>query len=239
MCEGGHEVIIRLDLPRRFAMPSVGFEAIQARVLELRPRVVDRDITRLLIEWRHGHEAARDALLPLVYDELRRIASRQMARERDGHTLQPTALVHEAWMRLANAELDLKDRAHFLAIAARVMRQILVQYARGVNAEKRGAGVPRLELKEDLDVADVSARPLDCDLLALDDALVKLAAHDERKNHIVELKYFGGLTDKEIAEVVGVAIITVRRDLKVAHAFLHWQITGSEGPGPDVSGSAE
>jgi RNA polymerase sigma-70 factor, ECF subfamily len=197
---------------------------------------VEQDITKLLIEWRQGHEAARDALLPLVYDELRRIASRQMARERDGHTLQPTALVHEAWMRLANAALDLKDRAHFLAIAARVMRQVLVQHARGVNAEKRGAGVPRVELKDDLDVADASAAPFDCDLLALDGAMVKLAAHDERKNHIVELKYFGGLTDKEIAEVLGVAIITVRRDLKVAHAFLHWQITGADSPGPAASG---
>ena len=220
MCSGGHKVIIR---PR--------LEPIQARVLQLRPRTVEQDITRLLVEWRQGREGARDALVPLVYDELRRIASRQMARERDGHTLQPTALVHEAWMRLASAGLDLKDRAHFLAIAARVMRQILVQYARGVNAEKRGAGIPRLELKEDLEAADASAAPFDCDLLALDAALVKLAARDERKNHIVELKYFGGLTDKEIAEMLGVAIITVRRDLKVAHAFLHWQITGSGSPG--------
>jgi RNA polymerase sigma factor (TIGR02999 family) len=198
-----------------------------ARCYSSAQEIVEADITRLLIEWRHGHEAARDALLPLVYDELRRIASRQMSRERDGHTLQPTALVHEAWMRLASAELDLKDRAHFLAIAARVMRQVLVQHARGVNAEKRGAGIPRVELKDDLDVADASASQFDCDLLALDDALVKLAAHDERKNHIVELKYFGGLTDKEISEALGVAVITVRRDLKVAHAFLHWQITGA------------
>jgi RNA polymerase sigma-70 factor, ECF subfamily len=197
---------------------------------------VEKDVTRLLIEWRQGHEAARDALLPLVYDELRRIASRQMSRERDGHTLQPTALVHEAWMRLASAELDLKDRAHFLAIAARVMRQVLVQHARGVNAEKRGAGVPRVELKDDLDVADASASPFDCDLLALDDALVKLASHDERKNHIVELKYFGGLTDKEISEALGVAVVTVRRDLKVAHAFLHWQMSGSGNAGPAAAG---
>jgi RNA polymerase sigma-70 factor (ECF subfamily) len=192
---------------------------------------VEPDITRLLIEWREGDERARDALLPLVYDELRRIASRQMARERDGHTLQPTALVHEAWMRLANAQLDVNDRAHFLAIAARAMRQILVQYARGANAEKRGAGLPRVELKDDLEVAATPAAPFDCDLLALEAALEKLAGHDERKNHIVELKYFGGLTDKEIAEVLGVAVVTVRRDLKVAHAFLHWQITGAESPG--------
>jgi RNA polymerase sigma factor (TIGR02999 family) len=192
---------------------------------------VEHDITKLLIEWRQGDEAARDALLPMVYDELRRIASRQMAREREGHTLQPTALVHEAWLRLSGADLDLKDRAHFLAIAARVMRQVLVQHARGVNAEKRGAGVPRVELKDDLDVTGASAAPFDCDLLALDDALVKLAAQDERKNRIVELKYFGGLTDKEIADALGVAVVTVRRDLKVAHAFLHWQMSGSDRPG--------
>lgn len=199
---------------------------------------MEQEITRLLIEWRQGRDAARDALLPMVYDELRRIASRQMARERDGHTLQPTALVHEAWMRLANASLDLKDRAHFLAIAARVMRQILVQYARGANAEKRGAGVPRVALEDDMDVAGMPAAPFDCDLLALDDAMVRLAAHDERKHHAVELKYFGGLTDREIADLLGVAIVTVRRDLKVAHAFLHWQITGSGSPGPAGSGAA-
>ena len=208
---------------------------MQARVLQCRSHVVEQ-ITRLLIEWRHGREAARDALLPLIYDELRRIAARQMARERDGHTLQPTALAHEAWMRLANAELDVNDRAHFLAIAARVMRQILVQHARGVQADKRGGGVARLELDEGLDVA--AAASFDVDLLALDDALAKLAAHDERKSHVVELKYFGGLTDKEIAEALGVAVVTVRRDLKVAHAYLHWQITGSGSPGPAVSESA-
>lgn len=210
---------------------------MHAPVLQCRSNVVEQ-ITRLLIEWRHGREAARDALVPLIYDELRRIAARQMARERDGHTLQPTALVNEAWMRLASAELDVNDRAHFLAIAARVMRQILVQHARGVQAEKRGGGVPRLELNEDLDVAAPAAAPFDVDLLALDDALAKLAAHDERKSHIVELKYFGGLTDKEIAEALGVAVVTVRRDLKVAHAFLHWQITGSGNAGPAVSGAA-
>ena len=205
-------------------------------MLQCGANIVEQNITKLLIEWRHGSEAALDALLPLVYDELRRIASRQMARERGGHTLQPTALVHEAWMQLANAaQLELNDRAHFLAIAARLMRQILVQYARRTNAEKRGSGVPRLELKEELDVSNTSAAPSDCDLLALDEALRKLAAQDERKNHIVELKYFGGLTNEEIAEALGIAVITVRRDLKVAHAFLHWQMSGSDGPGPVTS----
>jgi RNA polymerase sigma factor (TIGR02999 family) len=198
---------------------------------------VEHEITRLLIDIRQGREGALDALLPLVYDELRRIASRQMARERDGHTLQPTALVHEAWVQLAKAAgLDLKDRTHFLAIAARSMRQILVQHARKTNAEKRGAGVTCVELKDDLEAPGGPGPAIDCDLLALDEALTKLAAHDERKNHVVELKYFGGLTDKEIAEVLGVAVVTVRRDLKVAHAFLHWQITGAGSPGGAAAG---
>ena len=191
--------------------------------------IVEQNITRLLVEWRQGNQAALDALLPLVYGELHRIASRQMARERQGHTLQATALVNEAWIQLAHAaNLELKDRAHFLALAARLMRQILVQYARSHNSEKRGGGVPRMELIEALDAGDnaASSAPRDCDLLTLDHAMTKLAAEDERKSRIVELKYFGGLNNDEIAEVVGIAAITVRRDLQVAHAFLQWQMSG-------------
>lgn len=192
---------------------------------------MEQNITHLLIEWRQGNQAALEALLPLVYDELHRVASRQMARERGGHTLQATALVNEAWIQLAHAaKLDLKDRAHFLALAARMMRQILVQYARGHKSQKRGSGAPRLELKEALDVRSASSGgpggPGDCDLLALDQALARLAAGDERKSRIVELRYFGGLTNEEIAEVVGISVVTVRRDLQVAHAFLHWQMNG-------------
>ena len=194
----------------------------------MQPEAVQENITRLLIEWRQGSQAALDALLPLVYDELHRIASRQMARERSGHTLQPTALVNEAWIEMARAaRMELHDRAHFLALASRLMRQILVQYARSHKAEKRGGGVPRLELLEGLD-AGAAPASADCDLLALDRAMAKLAADDERKGRIVELKYFGGLTNAEIAEVLGIAVITVRRDLLVAHAFLHWQINGGE-----------
>lgn len=197
---------------------------------------VEQNITRLLLEWRQGSQVALDALLPLVYDELHRIASRQMARERVGHTLQATALVNEAWIQLAHADnIDLKDRAHFIAVAARAMRQILVQYARSHKSEKRGAGAPRLELIEALDVSGAARggldAPGDCDLLTLDQAMTKLALEDERKCRIVELKYFGGLTNDEIAEVVGIAAITVRRDLQVAQAFLHWQISGAR-PGP-------
>jgi RNA polymerase sigma factor (TIGR02999 family) len=192
---------------------------------------VEQNITRLLMEWRQGDEAALDALMPLVYDELHRIAARHMARERAGHTLQATALVNEVWIRLAGAaRLELKDRAYFLAIAARVMRQILVQYARSHNAEKRGDGAPRLELIDALDSPAAASQPPDCDLLALDQALLKLSEQDERKSRIIELKYFGGLTNDEIAEVMGIAAITVRRDLQVAHAFLHWQMGGSAKP---------
>lgn len=192
---------------------------------------MEQNITRLLMEWRQGSEDALEALLPLVYDELHRIAARQMSRERAGHTLQATALVNEVWIRLAAAsKLELKDRAHFLAIAARVMRQVLVQYARGHNAEKRGAAAPRLEWSDALDSPAAASQPADCDLLALDHALLRLAAQDERKSRIIELKYFGGLTNDEIAEVLGIAAITVRRDLQVAHAFLHWQMGGSPSP---------
>jgi RNA polymerase sigma factor (TIGR02999 family) len=190
---------------------------------------VEREFTRLLLEWRKGDQAALEAMLPLVYDELRRIASRQMARERAGHTLQATALVHEAWMQLAGAaKIDWQDRAHFLAVAARLMRQILVQHARARNAEKRGSGAVRLELNEALDSPAPNSSVSDCDLLALDQAVDKLAGQDERKGRIVEMKYFGGLTNDEIAGVLGVSLATVRRELQVAHAFLHWQMSGEE-----------
>lgn len=205
-------------------------------MLPFDPENVEQSFTQLLVEWRQGSQAALDTMLPLVYDELHRIASRQMARERGGHTLQATALVNEAWIQFAHAsQLELKDRAHFLALAARVMRQILVQYARGHNTAKRGAGVPRLELVEALEAGSAAGSPGDCDLLTLDHAMAKLAVEDARKCQIVELKYFGGLTNEEIAEVVGVAAITVRRDLQVAQAFLHWQISG----GLNEPGSAQ
>ena len=186
--------------------------------------LVEGQFTQLLIEWRQGSQAALEALLPLVYDELRRIAARQMARERPDHTLQATALVHEAWMHLAGAaKIEWQDRAHFVAIAARLMRQVLVQHARAHNAEKRGSGAVRLELNEAL---DNSAASTECDLLGLDHALEKLATHDDRKARIIEMAYFGGLTNEEVATVLGVSVSTVRRDLQVAHAFLHWQMSG-------------
>ena len=185
--------------------------------------LVEREITRLLVEWRQGSQAALDALLPLVYDELRRIAARQMSRERADHTLQATALVHEAWMHLAGAaKIECQDRVHFVAIAARLMRQVLVHHARAHNAEKRGAGAVRLELNEELD----NPAATECDLLGLDQALDKLATNDERKARIIEMAYFGGLTNEEMATVLGISVSTVRRDLQIAHAFLYWQLSG-------------
>lgn len=188
---------------------------------------MSENITRLLVQWRQGDQAALDALLPLVYDDLRRIASRHMASERAGHTLQPTALVHEAWLQIADAAgVEWQDRAHFLAIASRLMRQILVHHARSHNADKRGSGAPRVELSEAFDTPASSPNG-DCDLLALDLALEKLAAEDERKSRVIEMKYFGGLNNEEIAGVLGISAITVRRDMQVAHAFLLWQMSGS------------
>jgi RNA polymerase sigma factor (TIGR02999 family) len=186
--------------------------------------LVEREITSLLVEWRQGSQAALDSLLPLVYDELRRIAARQMSRERADHTLQATALVHEAWMQLAgSAKIECQDRVHFVAIAARLMRQVLVHHARAHNAAKRGAGAVRLELNEAL---DNPAAPAGYDLLGLDHALDKLATNDDRKARIIEMAYFGGLTNEEMAAVLGISVSTVRRDLQIAHAFLHWQMSG-------------
>lgn len=193
---------------------------------------MEGEFTRLLLEWRRGSPAALDALLPLAYGELRRIASRQMARERSDHTLQATALVHEAWLQLAaGARIDWQDRAHFLAVAARLMRQILIQHARAHNAAKRGSGAVRLDLTEALESPASGAAAADCDLLDLDRALDKLAAQDERKGRLVEMKFFGGLTNEEIADVAELSVSTVRRDLQVACAFLHWQVSGAN-PGP-------
>ena len=197
---------------------------------------MEGEFTRLLLEWRRGSPAALDALLPLAYGELRRIASRQMARERSDHTLQATALVHEAWLQLAaGARIDWQDRAHFLAVAARLMRQILIQHARAHNAAKRGSGAVRLDLTEALE-SPASGAAADCDLLDLDRALDKLAAQDERKGRLVEMRFFGGLTNEQIAEVADLSVSTVRRDLQVACAFLHWQLSG---PNPGPAGSSE
>lgn len=183
--------------------------------------VESQAITKLLVDWRQGNQAALDQLTPLVYRELRRIAASHLRRERAGHTLQPTALVNEFYLQLAGvAHLEWKDRAHFLAIASYLMRQILVQHARQHNAAKRGGGVAKLSLDEALTAsADGSA-----EIVALDDALMELAKLDERKSRIVEMHYFGGLKAAEIAEVLDISVTTVGREMKLAHAWLYRQV---------------
>jgi RNA polymerase sigma-70 factor, ECF subfamily len=180
------------------------------------------DITELLVQWSEGDRAALDRLAPIVYDELLRLARLRLSGERSDLTLQPTALVHEAYLKLMDqVRPPWKNRAHFFAIAATIMRRILIDDARRRKADKRGGGI-HITLNEEIDVVD--AKPPD--VLALDLALQSLAQIDERKSRIIELKYFGGLTTEEISEVTGVSVTTVGRDLRLAHAWLHRQIGG-------------
>jgi RNA polymerase sigma factor (TIGR02999 family) len=174
------------------------------------------DITHLLQAARAGDAVARERLLPQVYDELRRLAASYMRRERAGHTLQATALVHEAYLRLAAAEAEASDRVHFFALAAQMMRRILVDHARSRARDKRGGGLAQVTLDESVLLSAES----EAAVLELDDALQKLAAFDERAAHAVELMFFGGLSYEEAGEVLGVSKTTVFEDLKLAKAWL-------------------
>jgi len=173
------------------------------------------DVTVLLQAWSRGDREAMDRLTPLVYQELRRLAAGYMRRERAGHTLQPTALVHEAYVRMVGLRLDWQDRAHFFAVAARQMRHILVDHVRKGRAHKRGGGQPVITFDEALFADERSP-----DLAALDDALDALAAFDADRARAVELRYFGGLTQEEIGHVLGVHVNTVARQLRLAEAWL-------------------
>ena len=175
-----------------------------------------RTVTELLRDWRAGDQRAADQLLPLVYDELRALAAGYMQRERRGHTLRPTDLIGEAYVRLAaGSQPTWDDRSHFFAIAARTMRQVLVDHARKHGAQKRGAGEQAVTFDDDIAVD----RP--AELLALDEALDELTALDHRKARAVELHYFGGLTHEEVARELGVHVNTVSRELKLAEAWIH------------------
>lgn len=181
------------------------------------------EITRLLLAWSAGDQEALRRLTPLVYQELHRLAASYMARERIGHTLQPTALVNEAYLRLVDLQgVGWRDRAHFVAVAARTMRRILVDFARSRGYQKRNGG-ERVTLDESL----VGAGQPGPDLVALDDALTRLEEIDERKSRIVELRYFGGLQVDETAEVLQISPETVARDWRAAKVWLHLQL--SEG----------
>jgi len=188
----------------------------------------EKEVTRLLIAWSNGDQAALEQLTPLVYSELHRLAHRYLGRERKGHTLQTTALVHEAYLRLIDQkEVRWQNRAHFFAIAAQMMRRILVDYARSRNVAKRGGDARQVSLDEAMDVSDERA----ADVIALDEALKSLSDLDQRKGRIIELRFFGGLSIEETAEVLGVSPGTVMRDWTFAKAWLQREINKG---GPDA-----
>lgn len=181
------------------------------------------DLTGLLIEWRQGDRAALDKLTPLVYDEIRRIAHRYMQSEREGHTLQTTALVNEAYLRLADQQkIEWQSRAHFFAVTAQMMRHILIDHARRRHYAKRGGDAHQVPLEE----AVLMSQPRAAELLALDEALNELAGLEPRKSRVVELRYFGGLSLEETAKVLEVSTITVRRDWRAAKAWLYRRMKG-------------
>lgn len=184
-----------------------------------------REITRLLSQLREGHSEAAAKLVPLVYKQLHRLATSYMRHERQDHTLQPTALVNEAYVRLvAQENREWRDRAHFFGVAARLMREILVDHARARQAEKRGGLAKKLSLDPTLEFSSGKSR----ELIALDDALRDLERFDPQQGRIVELRFFGGLTVEETAEVLGVSPRTVKRDWSVARAWLHGQLSSKK-----------
>ena len=185
------------------------------------------DLTGLLIEWAQGDKAALDRLTPLVYDEIRRIAHRYIQREREGHTLQTTALINEAYVRLAGSQnVDWQNRSHFFAVTAQVMRHILIDHARRRRYVKHGGEVQRVAFDLAMNESVVMSQARANELLALNEALDELARLDQRKSRVVELRYFGGLSLEETAEVLEVSLMTVRRDWRAAKAFLYKAVNG-------------
>jgi RNA polymerase sigma factor (TIGR02999 family) len=179
------------------------------------------NVTNLLFLWRDGNHSALEQLIPIVYEDLLGLARARLKHENRECTLQPTALVHESYLRLAEHDrMQWQNRAHFYAIAANTMRRVLIDHARSRKAEKRGAGM-RITLQTGMDVA--AERPPD--VLALDEALKKLAAFDERKSRAIELKYFGGMTTEEIASVLGISVATVGRELRLGQAWLRREMS--------------
>jgi RNA polymerase sigma-70 factor (ECF subfamily) len=182
------------------------------------------DITQLLVEWSDGNQSALDELYPLVYDELHRLARRYMSRERLGHTLQTTALINEAYVRLVDQRnVHWANRSHFFAISAQIMRRILIDHARRHAYAKRGGGAQQISLEEAATVVAGQAS----ELLRLDEALKSLAEMDSRRSQVVELRYFGGLSNEEIAGVLKISENTVTRDWNMARAWLYQQLAGS------------
>ena len=180
------------------------------------------DVTRLLIEWKGGNSSAVDMLVPLVYDEMRRLAQSYLRNERSAATLQPTALVNEAYLRLVAQNLpDFESRAHFFGVAAHLMRQILVDHARKHRSAKRGGGAPKAAIEEALNFAPESS----ADILALEDALQALEKIDEKKARLIELRFFGGFSLEETAQTMGISVATVGREQRLAEAWLHRELS--------------
>ncbi|HEY0745216.1 MAG TPA: ECF-type sigma factor [Steroidobacteraceae bacterium] len=183
---------------------------------------VPANFTQLLTEWRSGHPQALDRLTPLIYDELRRLARGYMRAERGSHTLQATAVVHEAFLRLIQANVDLQDRGHFFALASRLMRRVLVDHAKSRSRLKRNGGI------RDLSAEDAGLAPyIGVDVVALDEALESLLQLEPRLAQVIELHYFGGMTYDEIAAAVGASAATVHRDIRLAKAWLLSEIGGA------------
>lgn len=179
---------------------------------------IEADVTHLLVSWKAGNVDARDQLIPILYDELHRMAARYLRDERSAQTLQPTALVHEAYMRLVQQQLpDWESRSHFFGVAAYLMRQLLVEHARRNNTQKRGQGVANVSLDEALTFAPESCRMI----VNLDAALKALAAFDERKSKIIELRFFGGLSVDEVARALDLSTATIGREQRLAEAWLY------------------
>jgi RNA polymerase sigma factor (TIGR02999 family) len=184
----------------------------------------DRElVTRLLQEWGGGNKAALDDLMPVVYEQLRKLAARCLRAERPDHTLRATALVHEAYLRLVDADVAWQDRVHFFAVSARLLRRILVDHAKANHRQKRGGGAEKVTLDEALLVGPQSSGGI----VELDEALQRLAAHDQRKSELIELLCFGGLTYDEAATALKISPATVHRELKLAKAWLHRALTQS------------
>lgn len=188
----------------------------------------EQAVTRLLVEWKSGRKEALDLLVPLVYEELRRLADRYLRGERSASTLQPTAIVNEAYLRLVAQSLpDWESRAHFFGVAAHLMRQILVDHARRRKSAKRGSGAEKIPLQEVLDITPGASSSIE----QVDDALTALAAFDERKAKVIELRFFGGFDLEEVAQALGISSATVVREQRTAVAWLHREVTAGKRAG--------
>ncbi|HEY2289500.1 MAG TPA: sigma-70 family RNA polymerase sigma factor [Thermoanaerobaculia bacterium] len=180
------------------------------------------DVTKLLQEWSQGDAAALEKLIPLVFEDLRQIAERLFKRETDSHTLQPTALVSEVYLRLMDQrKIHWQNREQFLGVASLLMRRILVDYAKGRQAAKRGSGIPNVQLDEMIAVPELRG----VDVVALDEALSRLAELDQRQGRIVEMRFFTGLSNEEIADILGISVTTVKREWRTAKLWLHRELT--------------